>query len=125
VKLSELAAALPGAVATGVGEAPVSSISHDSRTLQPGALFVAIKGTRHDGDQFVDAALKKGALAIVSEAPARAGVAWLQVSDAREALASVSAAFHGRPAERLQLIGVTGTNGKTTTTYLIDAALRA
>jgi len=73
----------------------------------------------------VESALKKGAAAVVSEGPARAGVTWLQVPDARQALAEISAAVFGDPAESLELIGVTGTNGKTTTAYLVDAALSA
>src|SRR4029078_11486675 len=77
------------------------------------------------GNQFVDAARKKGASAVASEQPAPPGTAWLQVPDAREALARLSAAVLGEPARALELVGVTGTNGKTTTTYLIDAALRA
>jgi UDP-N-acetylmuramoyl-L-alanyl-D-glutamate--2,6-diaminopimelate ligase len=86
---------------------------------------VAVRGTATDGNQFVDAARKKGAAAVASEEPPRPGGPWLQVPDAREALATLSAEVLGRPADALTLVGVTGTNGKTTTTYLIDAVLRA
>ncbi len=127
MKLGELAATVPGARLFGDPGSVVLGIGHDSRTLKPGELFVAIRGLVADGNQFVEAARKKGAAAIVSEhaAPHGAAAPWLQVKDAREALAILSAAFLGEPARSLELVGVTGTNGKTTTTYLIDAALRA
>ena len=125
MRLADLAARLPGAVLTGDGDASVTVVTYDSRKAGPGALFVAIKGLAADGNQFVEAARKKGAAAIASERPAEPGSPWLQVPDARLALALLSAAVLGEPARALELIGVTGTNGKTTTTYLIDAALRA
>jgi UDP-N-acetylmuramoyl-L-alanyl-D-glutamate--2,6-diaminopimelate ligase len=125
VRLDEAAALLPGSVLTGASEAEVSDVTHDSRRASPGSLFVAIRGFSQDGNAFVEAARKKGALGVVSEGEARAGGPWLQVKDAREALAVLSTAVLARPAERLELVGVTGTNGKTTTTYLIDAILRA
>jgi UDP-N-acetylmuramoyl-L-alanyl-D-glutamate--2,6-diaminopimelate ligase len=125
VKLSALAACLPGAGLTGDGDVPITAVTHDSRKAGPGTLFVAIKGLTADGNQFVETARKKGASAVASEQPALPGSPWLQVPDAREALARLSAAVLGEPAKSLQLVGVTGTNGKTTTTYLIDAALRA
>jgi UDP-N-acetylmuramoyl-L-alanyl-D-glutamate--2,6-diaminopimelate ligase len=103
----------------------VNDVTYDSRRVQPGALFVAIRGLATDGNQFVEAALRKGAVAVASEAEARPGVPWLQVDDARAALAALSAELLGCPAQALSLVGVTGTNGKTTTAYLIDAALRS
>jgi UDP-N-acetylmuramoyl-L-alanyl-D-glutamate--2,6-diaminopimelate ligase len=125
VRLDALAARLSGATLSGDGATEIAAVTHDSRKAGPGTLFVAIKGLATDGNQFVDAARKKGASAIASEHPAQPGAAWLQVRDAREALALLSAAVLGDPARELELVGVTGTNGKTTTTYLIDAALRA
>jgi UDP-N-acetylmuramoyl-L-alanyl-D-glutamate--2,6-diaminopimelate ligase len=125
VRLADLAGRLRDAVLTGDGEAEITAVTHDSRKAGPGSLFVAIRGLTADGNEFVDAALKKGALAVASESAPRSGVAWLRVSDARAALAVLSAAVLGAPADSLELIGVTGTNGKTTTTHLIDAALRA
>jgi UDP-N-acetylmuramoyl-L-alanyl-D-glutamate--2,6-diaminopimelate ligase len=125
MRLDELAARLPGAVLTGDGATAIGAVTHDSRKAVAGTLFVAIKGLTADGNQFVEAARKKGAAAIASERPAQPGSPWLQVPDAREALALLSAAVLGEPSRALDLVGVTGTNGKTTTTYLIDAALRA
>jgi UDP-N-acetylmuramoyl-L-alanyl-D-glutamate--2,6-diaminopimelate ligase len=125
VTLGELAALVPGATLEGDAELPVSAVMHDSRRGGPGSLFVAIPGLTTDGNRFVDAALKKGAVAVASQAEPRPGIPWLRVPDAREALAVLSAAVLGHPARSLLLAGVTGTNGKTTTTLLIDAVLRA
>ena len=124
MRLDALAASVPGARITGDGTVTVRQIAHDSRSVKPGALFVAIRGFAADGNDFVDHALKQGAVAIASEHPPREGVAWVQVDDSREALAILSAELLGRPADALTLVGVTGTNGKTTPTYLIEAALR-
>jgi UDP-N-acetylmuramoyl-L-alanyl-D-glutamate--2,6-diaminopimelate ligase len=123
--LADLLARLPGAEASADPRLPVSHVTHDSRMVQPGSMFVAIRGLAADGNQFVDAALRKGAAVVVSEAPAPPGMPWVRVPDARAALALFSAAALGDPSRSLELVGVTGTNGKTTTAYLIDAALRA
>jgi UDP-N-acetylmuramoyl-L-alanyl-D-glutamate--2,6-diaminopimelate ligase len=125
VKLAELAARVPGALLTGDGSLEVAAVTHDSRRAGPRTLFVAIRGQAADGNSFVDSARRKGAVAVASELPPSGEGAWLQVGDAREALALLSAAALGEPARSLELVGVTGTNGKTTTTYLIDALLRA
>ncbi len=125
MRLGDIVARLKDAGLHADPDIDVSFVCHDSRHVGAGALFVAIRGLTTDGNRFVDAARKKGALAIVSEEPPQAGVPWVRVPDAREALAVLSAAVLGDPAATLTLLGVTGTNGKTTTTYLIDAALRA
>jgi UDP-N-acetylmuramoyl-L-alanyl-D-glutamate--2,6-diaminopimelate ligase len=124
VKLDAVAARLPGSAVHGGAGVDVSDVTHDSRRVGPEGLFVAIRGTAADGNQFVDAARKRGAAAVASENPPQPGVPWIQVPDARKALAAFSAAVLGDPASKLTLAGVTGTNGKTTTSYLIDAALR-
>jgi UDP-N-acetylmuramoyl-L-alanyl-D-glutamate--2,6-diaminopimelate ligase len=121
----------PGAAAlvesAGRAEANVTGVSHDSRAVSRGAIFVAIRGLRSDGATFAAEAIKRGALAVVSESPAPEGVAvpWLPTSDARLALADLAAIVHGRPSEDLTLVGVTGTNGKTTTGYLVASVFDA
>jgi UDP-N-acetylmuramoyl-L-alanyl-D-glutamate--2,6-diaminopimelate ligase len=105
----------------------VSSVTYDSRQVTPGAVFVALKGQHADGTSFAREAAARGAQAIVSEADAPAGldVAWIRVDDARLALAALSAAFFGHPSEELSLVGITGTNGKTTTSYLLAGIFEA
>src|SRR5262245_23124546 len=125
MRLAELATRAPGTVLSGDPDLEIEQVTHDSRRVRRGALFVAIRGLDRDGNAFVDAARRNGAPAIASQEPPPEGIPWLRVPDAREALALLSAAALGDPALALTLVGVTGTNGKTTTTYLIDAALRA
>jgi UDP-N-acetylmuramoyl-L-alanyl-D-glutamate--2,6-diaminopimelate ligase len=110
---------------TGNLDVDISGIAYDSRQVLPGSLFVAIRGLRTDGNQFVSQSLAKGAAAVVSSAEVAEGVPvpWIQVADDRDALAILSANFYERPTEKLHAIGVTGTNGKTTTTYLIESML--
>jgi UDP-N-acetylmuramoyl-L-alanyl-D-glutamate--2,6-diaminopimelate ligase len=103
----------------------VVSVASDSRLVVPGALFVAIPGTQQDGARFIDAALEKGAAVIVSESADARGPAHVRVGDARAALALIAANFYGNPADKLSLIGVTGTSGKTTTTLMIESVLDA
>jgi UDP-N-acetylmuramoyl-L-alanyl-D-glutamate--2,6-diaminopimelate ligase len=111
------------------GDLQISKIVYDSRLTKPGTLFVAIHGEKTDGNQFVSDAVSRGAVAILSE-QSRPGALpaefpWVEVADARKALAISAANYYSRPAEVLKLIGVTGTNGKTTITYLVDSILRA
>ncbi|HEY3935992.1 MAG TPA: UDP-N-acetylmuramoyl-L-alanyl-D-glutamate--2,6-diaminopimelate ligase [Bryobacteraceae bacterium] len=118
---------LVGKTEAGLLEAEVRGIAYDSRKVAPGYLFFAFAGAKADGAQFVNSALQKGALAVVSDRPAPGGFAgrWLQTPHGREALALVSRNFYQKPDERLALTAITGTNGKTTSTSLIDAMLRA
>src|SRR5688572_29360681 len=111
----------------GTAELRVTAIAHDSRAVTPGALFVAVPGQHADGATFAPPAITKGAVAVVAESPAPDGiqVPWIQTSNARLALAELSSIFYGRPSEELTVIGVTGTNGKTTTTYLLAAVMDA
>ena len=113
------------AVESHVLDAPVSGIFYDSRRVAAGGVFVAVPGERFDGARFVADAGGRGAVLAVGQAeePAVATVPWLRVPDARAALASLAAAFHGDPSHDLLVVGVTGTNGKTTTTYLIESML--
>ena len=103
----------------------VTGVAYDSRTLARGAVFVAVRGDRWDGVTFVDEACGRGASAIVaeSERPHGVSVPWVQVRDARAALGGLAAAFHRNPSQSLAVIGTTGTNGKTTTTYVIASIL--
>jgi UDP-N-acetylmuramoyl-L-alanyl-D-glutamate--2,6-diaminopimelate ligase len=114
-------------LAAELGKVSVTGLEYDSRRVQAGYLFFAFAGSRADGRAFAQQALEKGAVAVVSELSAPAGFpgAWIEVEHGRRALALASRNFYGRPDERLGLTGVTGTNGKTTTTFLIDAVLRA
>lgn len=107
--------------------ADVRSIAIDSRRVQPGALFVALPGQRVDGERFVDEAMDRGAVAIISQHAVRTRptVAQVLVEDARRALAEVACAFYDHPSSRMDLVGVTGTNGKTTTAFMIRDLLRA
>ena len=105
---------------------PVSSIAYDSRKARAGSVFVALRGVNADGTGFAREAIGRGAIATLSEsaAPADVSAPWVQVPDARLALAALSAIFHDDPSERLILVGITGTNGKTTTSYLLGVDLR-
>jgi len=123
--LGELVQRVAGAVLHADPGLSVAQVTHDSRRCGAGALFVAIRGHVTDGHKFIEAARKKGAVAVVSEQAPQPGVPWVQVPDAREALAAFSAAVLGDPAGQLELVGITGTNGKTTTAFLVDAALRS
>jgi UDP-N-acetylmuramoyl-L-alanyl-D-glutamate--2,6-diaminopimelate ligase len=125
VRLVDLLARLPGAELRGDPALEVADVTHDSRRAGSGSLFVAIRGLATDGNRFVEAARRKGAVAVCSEAEPSGEGTWVRVADAREALATLSAAILGDPARALDLVGVTGTNGKTTTSYLVDSALRA
>lgn len=104
----------------------VTGVADDSRAVRRGALFVAVKGERVDGHDFVQAALAAGAGAVVCERPVHTeDVPVVQVADSRAALGVLGSAFHREPSTRLRMVGVTGTNGKTTTTYVCKALLEA
>ena len=99
-----------GSARGGDGDTEITSVTADSRLVVPGALFVAVPGFKTDGAKFIDAAVSKGAAAIVSES---AGPSSIHVDDARAALSLIAANFYGHPASKLSIIGVTGTSGKT------------
>jgi UDP-N-acetylmuramoyl-L-alanyl-D-glutamate--2,6-diaminopimelate ligase len=105
----------------------VTGVAYDSRAVAPGQVFVAVKGQHADGAAFAREALARGAVAIVAEgaAPADVRIPWVVVRDARLALAFLAAAFHGDPSREMRVIGITGTNGKTTTAYLLASILEA
>jgi UDP-N-acetylmuramoyl-L-alanyl-D-glutamate--2,6-diaminopimelate ligase len=113
--------------AEGEMDTEISGLALDSREISPGDAFVALRGERLDGRDFIGDAVENGAAAVIyeGEAPSDLSVPSVSVLDGRDALARMAGAFHGRPSEALLLVGVTGTNGKTTTTYLIRSIMRA
>jgi len=135
MKLEQLLAGIDVAAASappaGMSSTDIVAIECDSRKVTGGAIFFALHGAKLEGAQFVEDALRRGAEAVASQAarPAAfpAGIAWIQLAPGtdRRALALAAANFYGHPAQALQLVGVTGTNGKTTITYLVDSILRA
>jgi UDP-N-acetylmuramoyl-L-alanyl-D-glutamate--2,6-diaminopimelate ligase len=105
----------------------VNAVVYDSRAASSGSLFVALRGQQADGTAFARDAIARGAIAVVSESPAPEGITvpWVGVADARLALAALAASFYQEPSEKLALVGITGTNGKTTTSYLLQAIFEA
>ena len=106
---------------------PATGVAYDSRRVAPGAVFVALRGQQDDGARYAPQAVARGAAAIVAETEAPAGttVPWVTVPDAREALALLADRFFGHPSRALRVTGITGTNGKTTTAYLLRAIFEA
>ena len=133
MKLRELLAGVPlrEALTPELADLEVTGLDYDSRRVGKGFVFFAFAGSRVDGRQFAQDALAKGALAIVSELPRPAdfavdqGGGWIQVEHGRQALAIAANNFYQHPDGRILFTGITGTNGKTTTAYLIETLLRA
>src|SRR2546428_3518234 len=125
--MSDLLAALPEKRVIGEPPRSVSSIAGDSRRVEPGGCFVAVPGFKQDGRHFIPDAVRRGAAVVVTEGEPVAGlsVAQVLVPSVRVSLARLAGAFYGHPSRQLTLVGITGTNGKTTTSYLIEALLRA
>lgn len=126
ITISRVAESL-GAEFSGDGSAIATDVTHDSRQTHEGTLFVAIKGSTLDGHRFVDDVMRRGAVGIISQfdRPDDFAGSWLKVQNAREALARAAAVINGDPSHELDLVGITGTNGKTTTTYLCFALAEA
>ncbi len=103
----------------------ISAIACRAQDVRPGALFVAVKGFTADGHDFIGQAVANGAVAVVCEQPVQADIAMVRVDNSRKALAELAAAFFGHPSDALTVIAVTGTNGKTTTSYLIESILQS
>ena len=110
------------------GDPGVSGVEYDSRRVKPGSVFVAMRGESSDGNRFIDQAIQAGAVAVVTDCAAqkpRPNIAWALVPHGRRALARVSANFYKKPAERIAVTAITGTNGKSTTAFLVESILAA
>jgi UDP-N-acetylmuramoyl-L-alanyl-D-glutamate--2,6-diaminopimelate ligase len=118
---------LRAGLAENLAKLPVKGLEYDSRKVGAGFLFFAFEGQHADGRRFAADAVHRGAVAVVSESPRPDGFsgAWIEVEHGRHALALAARNFYGKPDERIVITGITGTNGKTTTCYLVDSVLRA
>lgn len=125
--LAQLAALVEGAVIVGNKELPVKGIEHDSRKVQAGTLFVCIPGVHVDGHSFIPKAVEAGATAILTtrdDVEVPAGIAVLRVPELQAALDTIVPYFYDYPGQAMRVIGITGTNGKTTTSYITRSILR-
>lgn len=128
--LAELLRSCPPRRIAGRADVPIAGLRHDSREVAPGDLFFAVPGSKTDGNRHAREALSRGAVAIVSELeppppPAVLPGSWVQVEDVALAMARISDAFFAHPSGAMTVVGVTGTNGKTTTTYLLESVVSA
>src|SRR3954447_15679604 len=107
----------------GPGDVEVSDLAFDNRAVQPGTLFFCVPGFTRDGHDFAADAVARGAVALVVERPLGLGVPEVVVDDVRAAMATVAARFAGDPTARLRVVGITGTNGKTTSAFIVRSLL--
>ena len=127
MKLTDLARGVPGAALEGDADVEIGGIAYDSRRVNPGDLFVAVEGIHVDGHLYAADAVGRGAAAVALERPVEIppGTPVLRLRSSRAGLAELAAEFYGRPARRLKVAGVTGTDGKTTTTHMAEHVLQA
>lgn len=127
MKIGRLLQAVPAAVLNGSAATEIAGLAYDSRLVQPGSLFFALPGEKTEGGLFIDDAVRRGAVAVLHEKGLRPPglVASICVENARTAMADLAAEFYGQPSGKMKVIGVTGTNGKTTTVFMIRDILRA
>ena len=127
MKLAEIIKTVKPLSVEGPLDQEISGITYDSRRVMPGNLFVAFRGERTDGHRFVEAAIDRGAAAVVLERDAgfNPRATRIKVSDARRSMAQVSAQFYNHPSQSLKVVGITGTNGKTTTAFMVRAIMEA
>ncbi|MBK9181217.1 MAG: UDP-N-acetylmuramoyl-L-alanyl-D-glutamate--2,6-diaminopimelate ligase [Acidimicrobiales bacterium] len=124
MRLRDLLAGVDARV-EGDADVDVAGVTHDSRAVGPGDLFCCLPGEHHDGHDFAPAALERGAVALLCERHLALDVTQVIAASARESMAPIAATLHGDPSRSLTVVGVTGTNGKTTTTHLLAAVLEA
>ena len=122
--LQELAEAAPGLVGHR-GQAAITGLAHDSRAVKPGDLFFCVPGADHDGHQFAADAIDRGAAGLVVERPLGLGHPEVETASVRQAMGPMSSTFYGHPSRSMTVVGVTGTNGKTTVTSLLGSVLAA
>ena len=126
MKLKELLKGLEILSATADLETEIAQVQYDSRRVGAGDLFAALCGYAADGHKFIPQAMASGAAAVLCQVPPEGeGIPYVQVADSRRALAVAGGNFYGHPAESMTMVGITGTNGKTTSTYLLKAVLEA
>src|SRR5436309_13597429 len=121
MRLGELMSGVP----PGAREVEVSSLAYDNRAVKPGTLFFCVPGFTRDGHDFAPEAIARGAVALVVQRPLNLGVPEIEVDGVRAAMAPAAARFYGDPTATLRVVGVTGTNGKTTTAFLLRAVREA
>ena len=126
MKISEVSHILDKPLLSGDAEQRISAVVADSRSVLPGAVFVCISGAQFDGHEYIEEAIRKGAILIIVEraVQVREPIGLLQVDSARDALATLAHHYHGAAGDRLHLTGITGTNGKTSTAFLLQHLLQ-
>ncbi len=128
MKLNALLDRVPAVAVSGPVDLEIKGVTHDSRQVKPGFIFCALSGQRDDGNRYIQDAIDRGAAAVVSgqaTAVSRGQAAFIQARDPQETMAVLAAAYHGDPSRKLQVVGITGTNGKTTIAFMIRDILRA
>lgn len=128
ITLHDILEALDGPACLGDASVAISGLTHDSRKVVPGALFVAIRGEKSDGHEYISRAIEAGAAAILAQEPPGSSeihVPWVTIHDTRMALGKVAAVVYGDPTSNMALVGITGTNGKTTLTFLLESIFKA
>ena len=123
MKLKELLSELSVLAMTADPDTEIRGVRYDSRAVEPGDLFVAVQGLKSDGHKFIPMAMEKGAAAVLCQRRPEGDVPFVLTDDSRLGLALVSCAWFGHPSEKMTMVGVTGTNGKTTSTVLIKHML--
>ncbi|MBA2468734.1 MAG: UDP-N-acetylmuramoyl-L-alanyl-D-glutamate--2,6-diaminopimelate ligase, partial [Chloroflexia bacterium] len=122
--MAELASTVPQARLHGDSDGSITGIQYDSRVIRPGDLFVALRGADFDGHDYIDQAIANGAAALLVDTVAEGPIPQIVVPNSRAALAPIAARYYGHPSRELEVIGLTGTDGKTTTSFLVDHILR-